>query len=184
LDLALTLTLQAIRRQLAAMPCELYLVRLIHNLTKRPIPGERCGLPLNWQTSQPSAFCGCVTAKEATCTSTHPYAQGRNAGHILIDLGDVGPVVLWAMRANGHEPCAVVQTSPLAIGSRGGMSALLHGTLPSLPPLVGTWRTSMAATTPVPTGVIWADSPASPICSDKGTWTRSQLKIPAYIRIG
>jgi hypothetical protein len=35
-DLGLTLTLQAIRRQLAAMPCELYLVRLIHNLTKRP----------------------------------------------------------------------------------------------------------------------------------------------------
>lgn len=40
-DLGLTLTRQAIRRQLAAMPCELYLVRLIHNLTKRPFPGER-----------------------------------------------------------------------------------------------------------------------------------------------
>ena len=23
------------------MPCELYIVRLIHNLTKRPFPGER-----------------------------------------------------------------------------------------------------------------------------------------------
>lgn len=35
------LTWQAIRRQLAAMPNELYLVRLIHHQTGRPFPGER-----------------------------------------------------------------------------------------------------------------------------------------------
>jgi hypothetical protein len=35
------LTSQAIRRQLAAMPDELYLVRLIHHQTGRPFPGER-----------------------------------------------------------------------------------------------------------------------------------------------
>jgi TP901 family phage tail tape measure protein len=34
-------TSQAIRRQLAAMPCDLYLIRLIHHATKRPFPGER-----------------------------------------------------------------------------------------------------------------------------------------------
>jgi len=37
----LILTAQAIRRQLAAMPHELYLIRLIHCLTKRLFPGER-----------------------------------------------------------------------------------------------------------------------------------------------
>jgi hypothetical protein len=37
----LILTRQAIGRQLAAMPHELYLVRLIHNRTRRPFPGER-----------------------------------------------------------------------------------------------------------------------------------------------
>ena len=35
------ITLQVIRRQLAAMPNELYLVRLIHDPTGRPCPGER-----------------------------------------------------------------------------------------------------------------------------------------------
>lgn len=40
-DRGLILTAQAIRRQLAAMPHELYLIRLIHCLTKRPFPGER-----------------------------------------------------------------------------------------------------------------------------------------------
>ena len=40
-DRGFFLTWQAIRRQLAATPNELYLVRLIHNLTGRPFPGER-----------------------------------------------------------------------------------------------------------------------------------------------
>jgi hypothetical protein len=41
LDRGLFLTLQAIRRQLAAMPYDLYLVRLIHHATRRAFPGER-----------------------------------------------------------------------------------------------------------------------------------------------
>jgi hypothetical protein len=40
-DRGFFLTGQAIRRQLAAMPNNLYLVRLIHSLTGRPFPGER-----------------------------------------------------------------------------------------------------------------------------------------------
>jgi hypothetical protein len=35
------LTRQAIGRQIAAMPHDLYLVRLIHNRSGRPVPGER-----------------------------------------------------------------------------------------------------------------------------------------------
>ena len=62
----------------------------------------------------------------------HPYAQGRNAGYILIDLDDVGPVVLWAMRANGHEPCVVVQTSP------GHWQAWVHVSSTPLDPALAT----------------------------------------------
>ena len=40
-DRGLNLTLQAIRRQLTAMPHDLYLIRLIHHPTKRAFPGER-----------------------------------------------------------------------------------------------------------------------------------------------
>jgi hypothetical protein len=42
----------------------------------------------------------------------HPYAQGRNAGYILIDLDNADPAALSAMRVNGHEPCVVLQSSP------------------------------------------------------------------------
>jgi hypothetical protein len=40
-DRGLFLTAQAVRRQLAALPHDLYLIRLIHSATKRPFPGER-----------------------------------------------------------------------------------------------------------------------------------------------
>ena len=41
LDRGFFLTLQALRRQLAAMPYDLYLIRLIHHSTRRAFPGER-----------------------------------------------------------------------------------------------------------------------------------------------
>jgi hypothetical protein len=40
-DRGLWLSMQAIRRQLAAMPHSLFLVRLIHHATRRAFPGER-----------------------------------------------------------------------------------------------------------------------------------------------
>src|SRR5216684_658505 len=40
-DRGFLITLQAIRRQLAAMPHEIYLIRLIHHPTRRSFPGER-----------------------------------------------------------------------------------------------------------------------------------------------
>ena len=110
-DLGLTLTSQAIRRQLAAMPCELYLIRLIHNGTKRPFPGERL-----WTATQLTSLATIrflrVRNREGCDVYLHPYAQNRNAGYILIDLDEGNPAVLPAMRANGHEPCVVIQTSP------------------------------------------------------------------------
>ena len=40
-DRGLWLSLRAIRRRLAAMPHDLFLIRLIHHATRRPFPGER-----------------------------------------------------------------------------------------------------------------------------------------------
>lgn len=41
-----------------------------------------------------------------------PYAEQYNAGYIMIDLDHAAPHVLPLMRANGHEPCVVLQSSP------------------------------------------------------------------------
>ena len=110
-DLGLTLTSRAIRRQLAAMPCDLYLVRLIHNLTKRPFPGERL-----WTATQLTDLATVrflrARNREGCDVYIYPYASDRNAGYILVDLDDADRAALSAMCANGHEPCVVLQTSP------------------------------------------------------------------------
>jgi hypothetical protein len=130
-DLGLRLTAQAIRRHLAAMPCELYLVRLIHNLSKRPFPGERL-----WTSTQLANLATIrflrVRNREGCDVYILPYAQDRNAGYILIDLDDAGPAALSAMRANGHEPCVVVQTSP------GHWQAWVHVSSTPLEPALAT----------------------------------------------
>jgi hypothetical protein len=93
------------------MSCELYLVRLIHNLTKRPFPGERL-----WTSTQLTDLATIrflrARNREGCDIYIHPYAQDRNAGYILIDVDDADPAALSVMRANGHEPCVVLQTSP------------------------------------------------------------------------
>src|SRR6266849_5825526 len=110
-DLGLMLTAQAIRRQLAAMPNELYLIRLIHSLTKRPFPGERL-----WTADQVTHLATIrflrVRNREGCDIYIHPYAQERNAGYILVDLDQASPAVVGSMRTNGHEPSVVLQTSP------------------------------------------------------------------------
>jgi hypothetical protein len=130
-DLGLMLTSQAIGRQLAAMPCEFYLVRLIHSLTKRPFPGERL-----WTATQLANLATIrflrVRNREGCDVYLHPYAEDRNAGYILIDLDGADPAVLPAMRANGHQPCVVLQTSP------GHWQAWVHVSATPLPPAVAT----------------------------------------------
>ena len=110
-DRGLFLTLQAIRRQLAAMPHELYLIRLIHALTKRAFPGERL-----WTAPQLTNLATIrflrARNQEGCDIYIHPYAAEHNAGYILVDLDHAAPQVLRLMRCNGHEPCVVVQTSP------------------------------------------------------------------------
>ncbi len=105
------LTWQAIRSQLVAMPNELYLIRLIHHQTRRPFPGERL-----WTATQ---LVGAATIRflrirngEGCDVFIQPYAGNQNAGYILVDLDHADPMVVEVMRANGHDPCVVLQTSP------------------------------------------------------------------------
>ena len=130
-DRGFFLTWQAIRRQLAAMPNDLYLVRLIHNLTGRPFPGERL-----WTAAQ---LVGAATIRflrarncEGCDIYLHPYAGDQNAGYILVDLDHADSAAMDLMRANGHDPCVVVQTSP------GHLQAWLHLSRQPLPPALAT----------------------------------------------
>jgi hypothetical protein len=110
-DRGFFLTLQAIRRQLAAIPNELYLIRLIHHQSRRAVPGERL-----WTADQLAnpATVRFLRARNADGCDVyvHPYAGRQNAGYILVDLDRAGTTVVESMRAHGHDPCVVVQTSP------------------------------------------------------------------------
>jgi RepB DNA-primase from phage plasmid len=110
-DRGFFLTLQAVSRQLAAMPNQLYLVRLIHHATRRALPGERL-----WTATQ---LVNPVTVRFLRARNRDgcdvyvlPYAGPQNAGYILVDLDGATPTVVETMRAHGHAPCLVVQTSP------------------------------------------------------------------------
>jgi len=126
-DRGLMLTSQAIRRQLAAMPHELYLVRLIHHLTKRPFPGERLWTAEQLQNLATIRFLR-ARNREGCDIYVLPYCQDHNAGYILVDLDRAEPTVITAMSAQGHAPCVVLQTSP------GHLQAWVHVSATSLPP--------------------------------------------------
>jgi DNA primase RepB-like protein len=106
-----SLTQQAVRCQLAAMPNKLYLIRLIHSVERKPAPAKRL-----WTAEE--------LARERVVHSLRadnrhgfnvylwPYAERRNAGYIFLDLDHARPHVLEDMRIHGHEPCVVLETSP------------------------------------------------------------------------
>jgi hypothetical protein len=110
-DRGLFVTMHAVRRQLHAMPCELYLVRLVHQATGRAFPGER--LWTASQLAQPGTVRFLrIRNREGCDVYLQPFAGDRNAGYILVDLDHGEPAVLDAMRRAGHEPCVVLQSSP------------------------------------------------------------------------
>ena len=130
-DRGLILTSQAIRRQLAAMPYDLYLIRLIHQPTHRPFPGERL-----WTASQLMSLATVrflrARNREGCDIYIHPYAEDRNSGYILVDLDRAEPAVVAAMCAQGHEPCVVLQTSP------GHLQAWVRVSFTPVPPAIAT----------------------------------------------
>lgn len=125
------LTSQAIGRQLAAMPCELYLIRLIHRATRRAFPGERLWTATQLMNLATVRFLR-VRNREGCDVYIQPYTEDHNAGYILVDLDHAGPTVLEAMRANGHEPCVVLQSSPA------NLQAWIHVSRMPLEPAVAT----------------------------------------------
>src|SRR5881396_3702897 len=160
-DRGFFLTLRAIRRQLTAMPNELYLVRLIHHQTRRAFPGERL-----WTADQlgSAATVRFLRARnrEGCDIYVQPYAGRQNAGYILVDLDRAQPAVIATMCAQGHDPCVVLQTSP------GHLQAWIRlSASPLEPALASCWRLPMEAIAPAPTGVIWVGSPALPIRSPR-----------------
>ena len=130
-DLGLILTVHAIRRQLGAMPHDLYLIRLIHHSTRRAFPGERLWTATQLTHAATVRFLR-VRNREGCDIYIQPYAEDRNAGYILVDLDRANPAVVETMRANGHEPCVVLQTSP------GRLQAWIHLSASPLQPAVAT----------------------------------------------
>jgi hypothetical protein len=125
------ITLTAIRRQLAAMPNELYLVRPIHGYSGRPCAGERL-----WSagllTMGPAVGFLRARNREGFDIYLAPFTKDRNAGYILVDLDRADPQIIHTMRSNGHEPCVVLQTSP------GNLQAWVHVSATPLEPAVAT----------------------------------------------
>jgi hypothetical protein len=102
--------LRGIRRQLAAMPHDLYLVRLIHHATRTAFPGERLWTAAQLGQESTVRFLR-IRNREGCDVYLQPYADNRNAGYILLDLDHTDAATLELMRANGHQPCVVLQTS-------------------------------------------------------------------------
>ena len=89
-DLGLNLTLQAVRRQLTAMPHDLYLVRLIHSDTRRAFPGERLWTAAQLIHTATIRFLR-IRNREGCDVYIHPYAEEHNPGYILVDLDHNDP---------------------------------------------------------------------------------------------
>jgi hypothetical protein len=123
------ITRHAMRRQLAAMPNELYCIRLIHQQSRRAFPGERL-----WTATQLLQMNTIRFLRARNCEGCdvyiHPYAGNQNAGYILLDLDAAEPAVLDRMHAEGLAPCVVLQTSP------GHLQAWIHLSTTPLEPTV------------------------------------------------
>ncbi len=102
-DRGLNLTLRAVRRHIAAMPHDLYLIRLIHNQTRRAFPGERLWTAAQLQHPATLRFLR-VRNREGCDVYIQPYAENRNPGYILVDLDHRGPEVVETMRAMASRP--------------------------------------------------------------------------------
>lgn len=130
-DRGLGVSLAVLRRQIAAMPCRLYEVRLIHSGSHKPYPGVR-----QWTASQLSDATTAgflrIRNREGYDVYFRPYAGDHNAGFILLDLDHPAAGILARLRAQGHAPCVVVETSP------GRWQAWIHVSPAPLPPAVAT----------------------------------------------
>lgn len=93
------------------MPHELYLIRLIHHPTRKAFPGERLWTAAQLVSAATVRFLR-VRNREGCDVYIQPYAGDQNAGYILVDLDSADPTVVELMRAQGHAPCVLLETSP------------------------------------------------------------------------
>ena len=105
------LSVAALRCQLAAMPCARYEVRLIHSVSRQPYPGVRQWTSFQLSDPVTVGFLR-IRNREGYDVYFRPYAGDHNAGYILLDLDQPVPGIRARLRAQGHEPCVVVETSP------------------------------------------------------------------------
>jgi hypothetical protein len=132
MDRGFFITLQAMRRQLAAMPCDYYQIRLIHGSSRRPFPGEQeMGSAVQLSRGPMVRFLR-LRNREGYDVFFHPWEGRLNAGYILVDLDRAEDNIIDSMRANGHEPCAVLRTSP------GHLQAWVRVSLTPLEPTLAT----------------------------------------------
>src|SRR5438132_4975562 len=94
----------------------------------------------SWAALPLSAFCVCAN-REGCDVYVLPYAGDQNAGYILVDLDSIQPAVIATMRAHGHDPCVVLQTSP------GHQQAWIRLSTAPLEPPVATAAGKMLAAT-------------------------------------
>jgi hypothetical protein len=131
MERGLFITLHAGSRQIAAMPNEFYLLRLIHSVTRCCCPGERL-----WTANQLSQapIVSFLRGRNRQGFDIYfwPYANRGNAGYILLDLDRADSQIIATMRADGLEPCLVLQTSP------GHLQAWVHVSATTLEPAVAT----------------------------------------------
>src|SRR5260370_23452608 len=129
MERGLFITLHAISRQIAAMPNEFYLLRLIHSVTRCCCPGERLWTANQFSQAPIVSFLR-RRNREGFDIYLWPYADRGNAGYILVDLDRADSQIIETMPANGHDPCLVLQTSP------GHLQAWVQVSAPPLEPAV------------------------------------------------
>jgi|HubBroStandDraft_1064217.scaffolds.fasta_scaffold39989_2 hypothetical protein len=102
-------TLAALRAQLGSIAWPRYELRLIDAQRRQ------CLATRYWTATQvlsPGAVRFLRAHNREGCdVYFRPHAASENAGYLLLDFDD-GPCPLAAMRAAGHTPCLVVETSP------------------------------------------------------------------------
>jgi hypothetical protein len=111
MDRGFFITLTAVRRQLAAMPNDYYLLRLIHHRTRQPFPAESLWSKVQLSRGAMVRFLR-LRNRAGFDIYFRPWAEKKNAGYILLDLDAADLSIVQTMRDAGHEPCVVLQTSP------------------------------------------------------------------------
>jgi len=83
----------------------------LHHHTRKPFPAEPLWTGFQLSRGAMVRFLR-LRNREGFDVYLRPYAENRNAGYTLLDLDLAAPNAPHRMRANGHEPCVVLQTSP------------------------------------------------------------------------